>query len=215
MDKIMSYLLGGFLVIGIALVLIYAIVMIYKIIRKDIRDFDKKAEVEDTDEPIPQEEKYPYVLNNPIMSAKEKSFYRAVLPIANELGLTVFSKIRIADLLKVPNNISKYQTWFNRIKAKHVDFVLVDSNMNIKVIIEVDDRTHSRDDRKQRDNFVDNAFGQLGLEVLHIYSWGNNYGGVDLRATITKALQPKNEAASPAPISIPADSEGAEQKTNS
>lgn len=199
MSEIIMFLLGAFGVVIVVMFLIFGIMLIYKMLFKGKNQNEETAEAP---EPAKNEEKYPYTLNNPIMSVKEKSFYKAVKPIANELGLTVFCKIRLADLLNVPNNISKRQTWFNYIKAKHADFVLVDNDMNIKVIIEVDDKTHAREDRKQRDNFVDKAFAQLGLEVLHIYSWGNNYGGVDLKATIVNALKPKekssvSEAAAP------------------
>ena len=187
MNDLISLLMQIFGVALLVILMVFGILLIIKYCTKELKQPDK-AEAAETTEPVPQEEKFPYVLNNPIMSPKEKSFYRAVKPIANELGLTVFCKIRLADLLNVPKNIPKWQTWFNYIKAKHVDFVLVDNDMNIKIIIEVDDKTHNRDDRKQRDEFLDKAFKQLGLEVLHIYSWGTNYGGVDLKATIVNAL---------------------------
>ncbi|MGN0688369.1 MAG: DUF2726 domain-containing protein [Oscillospiraceae bacterium] len=193
MNNIINWLLSIFGVALLVILMVFGVLLIIKYCAKELKQPDK-AESAETTESVPQEEKFPYVLNNPIMSPKEKSFYRAVKPIANELGLTVFCKIRLADLLNVPKNISKWQTWFNYIKAKHVDFVLVDNDMNIKVIIEVDDKTHSRDDRKQRDEFLDKAFKQLALEVLHIYSWGTNYGGVDLKATIMNALKPADQS---------------------
>lgn len=195
---ILNTMMTIFLIAIFAIFLGALILLLVKSLKKEIIGTDK-PENEEVTEPVPQEEKFPYVLNNPIMSPKEKSFYTAVKPIAYELGLTILCKVRLADLLNVPKNISKYHTWFNHVKAKHVDFVLVDNDLNIKVIVEVDDRTHSRDDRKQRDDFVDKAFGQLGIEVLHIYSWGARYGGVDLKATIMNALQPKSETAAPAP----------------
>lgn len=206
MNDLINLLMQIFGLTLLVILMVFGVMLIIKYCTRQVKQIDK-PETNEAAEPVPQEEKFPYVLNNPIMSPKEKSFYKAVKPIANELGLTVFSKIRLADLLNVPNNISKRQTWFNYIKAKHVDFVLVDNDMNIKVIIEVDDKTHNRDDRKQRDNFVDKAFVQLGIEVLHIYSWGTNYGGVDLKATIMNALQPKSETTAPVLNSIPASSE--------
>lgn len=198
MNDIILLLLQIFGVALVVIFMVFGIMLLIKYLTREVKQIDK-PETEEAAEPVPQEEKFPYVLNNPIMSPKEKSFYTAVKPIAYELGLTVFCKVRLADLLNVPKNISKYHTWFNHVKAKHVDFVLVDNDLNIKVIIEVDDKTHSREDRKQRDDFVDKAFAQLGIEVLHIYSWGTRYGGVDLKATIMNALQPKSETAAPAP----------------
>ena len=186
MAEIITYTLSAFFFILLLMFMVWGIIMTYKYM------FKNNTNNTETEQPAPEpaEEKFPYILNTPIMSVKEKSFYRAVKPIADELGLVVFAKIRLADLLTVPKDTANHHKWFNYVKSKHVDFVLVDTELNIKAVIEVDDSTHNRPDRKERDEFVDKAFRQLGLEVLHIYSWGTRYGGVDLKETIVKALNP-------------------------
>lgn len=190
MNDIIMWLLKVFLVCVLAIFLIAVVLMMVKYIKKLTNDIDSKTDEAAEAATVPADEKLPYVLNNPIMSPKERSFYRSVKPIADELALTVFCKVRLADLVNVPKDTNKWHTWFNYIKSKHIDFVLVDKDMNIKVLIEVDDKTHNRDDRKQRDEFVDKIFKQLGIEVLHIYSWGNSYGEVNLKSTIIAALNP-------------------------
>lgn len=186
--NIMTILIWIIAIAAMIMLIVFGLMVIYKMLFAD----KKKSEAEETEQPAPEpaEEKFPYILNTPIMSVKEKSFYKAVKPIADELGLVVFAKIRLADLLTVPKDTANHHKWFNYVKSKHVDFVLVDTELNIKAVIEVDDSTHNRPDRKERDEFVDKAFRQLGLEVLHIYSWGTRYGGVDLKETIVKALNP-------------------------
>ncbi|MBD5129447.1 MAG: DUF2726 domain-containing protein [Ruminococcaceae bacterium] len=131
---------------------------------------------------------FPYKLTKSIFSPKEGYFYRDVRPIADKLGLLVFTKMRLADLLYIPEGTADFQKWFNRIKAKHIDFIFVDREMKIKLLVEIDDPTHNRPDRKARDEEVDEMFRQQGLEVLHLRAWGKQYGAEELETIITNAL---------------------------
>lgn len=131
---------------------------------------------------------YPYKLTQRIFSEKEGYFYRDVRPIADKLGLIVFTKMRVADLLYIPKGTENEKAWFNRIKAKHIDFILVDRDYHIRLLVEVDDPTHNRPDRQARDQEVDEMFRQQGLEVLHLRAWGRYYGADDLETIITNAL---------------------------
>ena len=36
------------------------------------------------------------------------------------------------------------------------------------LVIELDDSSHLRSDRKLRDKFVDSVFGKVGLKIVHI-----------------------------------------------
>ena len=78
-------------------------------------------------------------------------------------------KPRLGDLLFVPKGSSGRWALQNKIQSKHVDFVLcaVDT-MTPKLVIELDDKSHDRADRKERDDFVDKAFAAAGMEVLHV-----------------------------------------------
>lgn len=149
---------------------------------------------EEEQEPLPKKAVYPYRLTKSIFSPKEWYFYRDVLPIAKKLGLTVFTKMRLADLLYIPEGTKDYMKWFNRIKAKHIDFIFVDSEMTIKLLVEIDDPTHNRADRKERDEEVDEIFRQQGIKVLHLRAWGKQYGAEDLETIITNALNVQKSA---------------------
>lgn len=161
-------------------------------------DIQPQREDEQEPEPLPEKTVYPYRLTRCIFSPKEWYFYRDVRPIADKLGLTVFTKMRIADLLYIPEKTADYMKWFNRIKAKHIDFIFVDREMTVKLLVEIDDPTHNRSDRQARDLEVDEMFRQQGLEVLHLRAWGKSYGADDLETIITSALNvqktaPRNE----------------------
>ncbi len=156
---------------------------------------NKKQDTEERVEPLMgQNVTYPYKLTQRIFSPKEGYFYRDVRPIADKLGLLVFTKMRLADLLEVPKGQQDYMKWFNRIKAKHIDFILVDRDYHIRLLVEVDDPTHNRPDRQARDEEVDEIFRQQGMEVLHLRVWGKQYGAEDLETIITNALNVQKTA---------------------
>lgn len=186
MNEIVFFLFKAFLIVIFLLLLVAGIMLVYKVL------FGKKRTQNQADE----EEKttsekivYPYKLTKSIFSDKEKYFYRDVRPIADKLGLLVFTKMRIADLLYIPEGTQDYQRWLNKIKAKHIDFILTDTEYRIKLLVEIDDPTHNRTDRKARDEEVDEMFRQQGMQILHLRAWGKNYGAEELDTIIKTALE--------------------------
>lgn len=104
-----------------------------------------------------------------LFTYNEKAAYRELKKIADEMGYIVFAKVRILDLIKPIKGIDKYQTYFNKVKSKHVDFVLCNEKLVVEYIIELDDSTHERKDRKERDKFVDEVLSAVGYKIIHIY----------------------------------------------
>ena len=56
----------------------------------------------------------------------------------------------------------------NKINRKTVDFVIRDENLNTILAIELDDKSHDRYDRMQRDYFVNQVFQNAGIPLIHI-----------------------------------------------
>ena len=98
----------------------------------------------------------------------EKDAYYKLKPIAEELGYTVFAKVRLLDLLEPTKGAQKYKTYLYKVQAKHVDFVLCDQKLVAKHIIELDDSSHNREDRKLRDEFVDSVLKSVGYNIIHV-----------------------------------------------
>lgn len=161
---------------------------------KEHQNKQEQPNVEEQEEQPLGKVVYPYKLVQRVFSPKEGYFYRDVRPIADKLGLLVFTKMRLADLLEVPKGQQDYMKWFNRIKAKHIDFILVDRDYHIRLLVEVDDPSHNRSDRQARDEEVDEIFRQQGMEVLHLRAWGKQYGAEDLETIITNALNIRKTA---------------------
>lgn len=103
-----------------------------------------------------------------MFSYNEKDAYRKLKPIAEELGYTVFAKVRLLDLLEPVKGIPRYKTYFYKIQAKHVDFVLCDQKLVARHIIELDDSSHNIPERQIRDKFVDEVFKSVGYNIIHV-----------------------------------------------
>jgi hypothetical protein len=109
----------------------------------------------------------PYRQRDDFLSAAELSFYR-VLTLALDGSYLVCPKVNLADIFFVarPNENQSYR---NRIDRKHVDFLLCElTSMKPILGIELDDSSHARRDRHDRDQFVDKIFKAAGLPLLRV-----------------------------------------------
>ena len=89
-------------------------------------------------------------------------------------------------------NRNKNMGHANRIDRKHVDFVLCDpKTMQPKLVVELDDSSHQRADRKKRDQEVDDAFSAAQLPILHVIC-KSQYQSENLKRQIQTALTPKS-----------------------
>lgn len=109
--------------------------------------------------------------SKPILTDREYGFYVKLRDLADEYELQIFTKVRLADLIE-PKDRSDLSLWwecFNKIKAKHIDFALADRDTNIILLIELDDSTHARADRVERDEFVDAILDNTGYTLMRTY----------------------------------------------
>ena len=129
----------------------------------------------------------PYQRADSLLSKAERSLF-GVLQGAVAGGCLVMAKVRLADLVSVRRGTQGRQGHLNRILAKHVDFVLCDTaTVRPLLVIELDDASHSRADRRDRDAFVDAALAAAGLPILHIPAQAS-YRVADLVAAIREKL---------------------------
>jgi very-short-patch-repair endonuclease len=112
---------------------------------------------------------YPYQKQPFLLTKAERSFF-GVLHQAVENKYYVSSKVRLADILKTAPGLdgSKRQSAQNRINSKHVDFVLCDPNdLAICFVIELDDSSHEKMQRQERDDFVNKALEAAKIPIIH------------------------------------------------
>ena len=112
--------------------------------------------------------KLPYQARGHLVTKSELRFYKSLSKAVQD-DFEIFAMVRIADLLRVETGHKQRRKWLNKILAKHIDFVLCDPGSLVPIVcIELDDPSHNRPDRIERDIFVNQAFESAGLPLLRI-----------------------------------------------
>ena len=131
-------------------------------------------------------EELPYFARGYLLSKGEHVFYQA-LRKALPPGLAVMMKVRLSDVINCSGAAWK-AGYGSRISQKHLDFVLIDATSTaVRLVVELDDRTHQRKDRRLRDEFVDRALGTAGVPVLHVPA-AASYDPVRVKAAVVELL---------------------------
>lgn len=104
----------------------------------------------------------------PLLSAWE---LRALAEIRMDLpaGYYACPQVRVADLVRIkPSDISRRQSALNYVGLKSVDFAIIDEAGRVVLVVELDDKSHDRADRQQRDRLVDQVLRQCGIPIEHV-----------------------------------------------
>ena len=110
-----------------------------------------------------------------LFTPAERSFL-GVLDQASAGRYRIFGKVRIADVVLPVKGLdrSAWTTVFNRIKAKHFDFVLCDpQTLKVKAVIELNDKSHLSSRRIERDELVGRACADAGLALRMVKAQRN------------------------------------------
>lgn len=121
----------------------------------------------------------------PLLTQAERSFF-GVLQQAIASNYLIFTKVRLADIIRPlrNSNQSKWQSAFNRIASKHVDFMLCEpASLRTVGVIELDDSTHATSKRSSRDDLMDSALTEAGIPVLRV-PVRQSYSPIQLREQI-------------------------------
>ena len=134
----------------------------------------------------PAEKDLPYRRRDDFLSPAEFSFYRVLCTVVGSRGV-ICPKVNLNDIFCVarPNENQAYR---NKIDRKHVDFLVCDPvTMTPRCGIELDDASHGRRDRQERDELVDKVFEAAGLPLLHVPA-PRSYNSNELAAKIGPCL---------------------------
>jgi len=124
----------------------------------------------------PHPSERPLALARPFLSEAEHAFFEVLLQSAHPAS-HISCKVRLADLVTFPGNALALR---NTVNQKHVDFVVCDRrSMQPFRVIELDDATHQRRDRRARDAMVDVYLAEAGIAITH-YPTARRYRPADL-----------------------------------
>lgn len=131
-------------------------------------------------------ETYPYRLRDDFLSPAELSIYFVLKNVLQDRYI-ICPKVALSDLFFVtrPN---ENRGAYNRIDRKHVDFVICTPKPLKPVFaVELDDKSHEREDRKDRDDFVEKVFQAASLPLLRIPA-RHSYNTAEIQVLIKNAL---------------------------
>lgn len=131
---------------------------------------------------------FPYVAVDSLLTPSEQRFFAALSQAVNG-RYWIFPKVALDDVLEVRRGLgrSETQSALNKINRKHIDFVLCEpETYKVALLVELDDASHQRADRRERDRFVDEAVRAAGLPIVHVKAAGS-YETEALSAQINEA----------------------------
>jgi very-short-patch-repair endonuclease len=124
-----------------------------------------------------------------LFTPAERSFL-GVLEQSLDDRYRVFGKVRLGDIVKTAKGLSpsRRTTANNKINQKHVDFVVCSaSTLTVVGVVELDDKSHERDDRSVRDQFLDQALADAKIPVIH-FSAKKGYAIAEVRSRLVECL---------------------------
>lgn len=141
-----------------------------------------------------QDVELPYVLGDKLFTPAERSFL-GVLDQSVGSDFRVFGKVRVADVIGVEKGKPKsvWQRAFNRISAKHFDFVLCNpTDLKPVCAVELNDKSHALEARKGRDQFLEDVCKKAGLPLV-FFPAQNAYSPVEVCGAIASAMRSNGE----------------------
>lgn len=105
-----------------------------------------------------------------LLTKREQQEYLILRDAAEKRNLRICPKVRLLDLVEPKSDAQNRQGLLARVWSKHVDFVICNRDMEVICIIELDDTTHLRQDRIERDQFVDEVLKGSGYKIIHTWA---------------------------------------------
>ncbi|MEX2515139.1 MAG: DUF2726 domain-containing protein [Candidatus Paceibacterota bacterium] len=127
---------------------------------------------------------YNYQRKKYFMTRAEHDFYD-VLQDAVADDYVIFPQVHLSTIIDHKVKGQNWQGALAHIDRKSVDFVLCDKDyLSPRLVIELDDKSHSRKDRIARDEEVERILDEVGLPLLRI----ENHGSFDV-ASISESIR--------------------------
>ncbi len=113
-------------------------------------------------EPRSGNEAWPFYAKKPLSAPEQVLFFRISKALPEHI---VLAQVGLSRILGVKRG-NKFQAWQNRIDRKSADFVVCSKDSTILAVIELDDSTHERPDRKHADATKQKALSSAGLRLI-------------------------------------------------
>lgn len=105
---------------------------------------------------------WPFYAKKLLSSPEQVLYFRLCKALPERIVLAQVGLSRILGVKKGNN----FGEWFNRINRMSADFVLCSKDSTIVAVIELDDASHEKTDRKAADAKKDKALSSAGISVV-------------------------------------------------
>lgn len=119
----------------------------------------------------PTKSEHAYRKLGALFTPAERSFFGVLQQAVAGDNVLVFGKVRVADVITPEKGATKptWQTAFNKISAKHFDFILCNQDdLSVICAIELDDSSHNNAKQKSRDRFLESACGSANFPLVRV-----------------------------------------------
>ena len=168
--------MSGILIVAVLLVLVFLVLVVVK-----------KSSSKDADEVS----NFPYIKRGVLFTPAERSFL-GVLNQAVGDKAQIFGKVRVADVIETKKGMtpSERQTAFNKISAKHFDYLLCDlKDISVICAIELNDSSHNTKKAQKRDAFLIGACKSANIPLLQ-FKAKSSYNINEIQEQLKQFLSP-------------------------
>lgn len=111
----------------------------------------------------------PYRLKHYFFNSSENSFFSILKERIDTKRFLIFPKVRLGDFIETTNSGDERWGSWNRIKSRHIDFIIWDKGQS-KIVcgIEIDGKSHNSPKAQKNDVFKDTLFKTIGLPLHRI-----------------------------------------------
>lgn len=139
-------------------------------------------------EEAPKKHTYDYIAKKYFLTKAEKEFYNALgMAVGHEYR--IFAQVSLGSILDEKIQGQDWRAARAHINRKSVDFLLCDKEyLSPQLAIELDDRSHEREDRKERDEEVERILKEAGIPLLRVQNHGE-FDPSDIASQILAMVQ--------------------------
>lgn len=113
-------------------------------------------------------EHLPYTKKQYFLTNNERSLLAVIEKIVDN-RYYIFPQVHFSKIIYAQGQQNFKNPYFNKIDRKSADFVLFDKqNVSPVLVIEVDDASHNRPDRIERDGFIDRVLERCGIPIVRV-----------------------------------------------
>lgn len=133
-----------------------------------------------------------YKRKSSILTQTENEFYTQLCNALYFAGLKVivWPQVNVSSIIETVGKDSQQRMKaFNRICRKSVDYVIVNQKTRETILcIELDDYTHNRNSRQERDNFINSIFISVGIPLFRVKA-ERNYDFNEIVSAVKQILK--------------------------